>query len=267
MADSKRFLRIALRRVLQLLPGIAFLAIWQVLGMRPSVGFFFSTPLDVVRTIGSLIGSGELQRNLGVTAAETLGGFVLGNLVGSAFGIGLWYSETSAWIAKPYLTILGSVPVFALAPMTILWFGIGIGAKVALAFLGTVLVAAAQAHRGVRLADPLLVRRFRVFGASRAVIFRHLLLPSAALWIIGSLRLTIGSALLGAFVGEFIASDRGLGHLIVRASGLYDAATVIAGVITLALMALTLDAVIDMIESRAQIRHAGGSTGAGSSRS
>jgi NitT/TauT family transport system permease protein len=252
--------------VLQLTPGLAFLAIWQFLGARPSVGFFFSTPLDVAKTMGSLIASGELQKNLAVTAAEALVGFVLGNLVGSAFGIGLWYSETSAWIAKPYLTILGSVPVFALAPMTILWFGIGIGAKIALAFLGTVLVAAAQAHRGVRLADPLLVRRFRVFGASRGVIFRHLLLPSAALWIIGSLRLTIGSALLGAFVGEFIASDRGLGHLILRASGLYDTPTVVAGVISLALMALALDSMIDIIEARAKIRHGGGSLETGSGR-
>jgi NitT/TauT family transport system permease protein len=266
MADFNRYRKIAAKLVVQLLPALVFLAVWQLLGSRPSIGFFFSTPLDVARTVGSLISSGELQRNLAVTGAETIAGFVLGNVVGSAFGIGLWYSETSAWIAKPYLTILGSVPVFALAPMTILWFGIGVGAKVALAFLGTVLVAAAQAHRGVRLADPLLVRRFRVFGASRAVIFRHLLLPSAALWIIGSLRLTIGSALLGAFVGEFIASDRGLGHLIVRASGLYDAATVIAGVISLALMALALDAAIDMIEARTQIRHGGGSPDTGSGR-
>lgn len=266
MTDSSRFRRTASGRVLQLLPGLAFLVIWQVLGMRPSIGFFFSTPLDVARTIGSLLGSGELQRNLAITAAEAIAGFALGNIVGSAFGIGLWYSETSAWIAKPYLTILGSVPVFALAPMTILWFGIGVGAKVALAFLGTVLVAAAQAHRGVRLADPLLVRRFRVFGASRAIVFRHLLLPSAALWIIGSLRLTIGSALLGAFVGEFIASDRGIGHLIVRASGLYDAATVIAGVISLAMMALALDAGIDMIEARAHLRHGSGLVGTGSGR-
>jgi NitT/TauT family transport system permease protein len=266
MAESNRYRRVAPRVLLQLIPGLAFLAVWQFLGVRPSIGFFFSTPLDVAKTMGSLIGSGELQKNLAVTAFEALAGFVLGNVVGSAFGIGLWYSETSAWIAKPYLTILGSVPVFALAPMTILWFGIGVGAKVALAFLGTVLVAAAQAHRGVRLADPLLVRRFRVFGASRAVVFRHLLLPSAALWIVGSLRLTIGSALLGAFVGEFIASDRGLGHLIVRASGLYDAATVIAGVISMALMALALDSMIDMIEASAQIRHGGGSPDTGSGR-
>lgn len=233
-----------------LAPAVAFLVLWQWVGSNPATGFFFSTPWAVIKTFWHLLRSGELESNTTLTAGEAIAGFILGNVVGTVLGVGLWYSELGATIAKPYLTILGSIPVFALAPMTILWFGIGIGAKIALAFLGTVFIAAAQAHRGAGQADPLLIRRFRVFGASRRMLFTHLLLPSAGAWIVGSLRLTFGSALLGAFVGEFIASEKGLGHLIVRASSLYDTATVITGVITMAVLALSLDAVVDIFETK-----------------
>jgi len=236
--------------LLRLLPAMLFLALWQWMGSRPSLGFFFSTPEAVSKAFFSLLRSGELETNAAITAFEALSGFLLGNLIGAVLGVGLWYTESGARIAKPYLTILGSIPVFALAPMTILWFGIGIGAKVALAFLSTVFIAAAQAHRGAGQADPLLLRRFRVFGASRAILFRYLLLPTAGAWIVGSLRLTVGAALLGAFVGEFIASERGLGYLILRASSLYNTATVITGVITMALMALGLDAAVDALEHK-----------------
>ena len=238
-------------RALVAAPLLLFLIAWQVIGSSSqSRAFFFSTPIQVLRTFIELIRDGSLFRHTMITAGEAISGFLLGNIIGAAIGISLWYFEALARITKPYLVALGALPVFAIAPMTVLWFGIGIGAKIALAFLATVFVAMSQAYKGAEQVDPLLLRRFRVFGASRVHTFRHLLLPSAAVWMIGSLRITIGAASLGAFVGEFIASERGLGYMIIRASGIYDTPRVLVGVITLVTLALSLDGCVDWLEKR-----------------
>lgn len=236
-------------RAVVLLPLACFLAVWEAIGYAsPSSEFFFSRPTAVARTFVAALRDGSLLAHTAVTSGEAVSGFLLGNLVGASVGISLWYSELTARVAKPYLVALGALPVFAIAPMTVLWFGIGAGAKIALAFLATIFVATGHAYKGAEEVDPLLLRRFRVFGASRAVIFRHLLLPSAAVWIIGSLRITIGAALLGAFVGEFIASQRGLGYMIIRASGVYDTPRVLVGVLTLIALALLLDYCVSLLE-------------------
>jgi NitT/TauT family transport system permease protein len=237
------------RRLLGAIPFLVFLAAWQVYGGSSSERtFFYSTPRQVAATLLDDLREGALLRDTALTAGEALAGFVLGNLVGAVLGIGLWYSESVARLSKVYIAALGAFPIFAIAPMTVLWFGIGVGAKVALAFLATVFLAIGQAYKGVEQVDPLLRRRFRVFGASRWRTFIHLLVPSSAIWIISSLRLTIGSALLGAFIGEFIASERGLGHMIIRASGLYDTPQVLVGVLTMVALAVVLDAVVDVVE-------------------
>ena len=251
-------------------PLLVLVAAWQYVGgTSNSVAFFFATPLRVLTTAWSMIGAdrellGEALRsgglpstsndglfwNSAVTAFEALAGFVVGNVLGASLGIGLWYTQTAARIARPYLVALGALPVFAIAPITILWFGIGIAAKVALATLATVFLAASQAFKGAEEVDPLLLRRFKVLGADRGVIFRRLLLPSALVWIVASLRLTIGASLLGAFIGEFIASEQGIGRVILRASGLYDTPRVLVGVFAMIAMALLLDALVGSVERR-----------------
>lgn len=267
-------MRVTLRRLLfaalMLAPLMLVLLLWQWVGARsPSLAFFISTPGQVVTTAWSMLAADPalfaealrtgaaptnptsgLLWNSAVTAAEATAGFLIGNLIGTLIGIALWYSQTVARIARPYLVALGALPVFAIAPITILWFGIGFEAKVALAALATVFLAAAQAFKGAEQVDPLLVRRFRVLGASRWVMFRRLLLPSALVWIVASLRLNIGAALLGAFIGEFIASQQGLGHLIIRASGLYDTSRVLVGVLAMIAIALLLDGLVGLAERR-----------------
>jgi NitT/TauT family transport system permease protein len=258
----------ALPRLVIWLPLMVVLAVWQLMGSRSeSIAFFFATPAKVFAAALSMLGedlslltgiirngefppaaNGGLLWNAGITAAEAFSGFVIGNALGMIIGIALWYTATIARIARPYLVALGALPVFAIAPMTILWFGIGISAKIALAVLSTVFLAAAQAFKGAEQVDPLLLRRFKVFGASRAIIFRRLLLPSALVWIVASLRLTIGAALLGAFVGEFIASEQGIGHIIIRAGGLYDMPRVLVGVFAMIAMAMLLEGLVGRFE-------------------
>jgi NitT/TauT family transport system permease protein len=240
-----------LRGLAPWLPLVAFLLLWQLLAGTSEDGrFFYSTPVDVGSTLWHDISDGSLARHTAVTASEALVGFLLGNLIGAILGISLWYFESVAWLSKPYLVGLASFPVFSIAPMTILWFGIAWKAKMILAFLAVVFLAIAQAYKGAEQVDRLLLRRFRVLGASRWVIFRRLLLPTAVVWIIGSLRITIGSALLGAFIGELIASDQGLGYLITRASGVYDTSRVLSGVLAIIALALVLDWLVTMLERR-----------------
>jgi NitT/TauT family transport system permease protein len=252
------------------LPLFVLVAIWQcAAGRADSVAFFFSTPVKVASTAWDMLGADYslaidvftgtplpplpydgILWNSAITAFEAISGFVVGNSFGALLGIALAQSTTIARISRPYLIALGALPVFALAPITILWFGIGVGAKVALATLATVFLAAAQAFKGAEEVDPLLLQRFRVLGARHGVIFRNLLLPSALVWIVASLRLTISAALLGAFIGEFISSEQGIGRVIIRASGLYDTPRVLVGVIVMILLALVLDAVVGRLERR-----------------
>jgi NitT/TauT family transport system permease protein len=236
-------------KFLAVLPLLLFLTVWYLFGSSSKERrFFYSTPADVVLTAWSCIVDGTLPNNMFVTGFEAISGFILGNLVGAALGISLWYSRTLAVVARPYLVALASLPVFAIAPITILWFGIGIPAKIALAFLATVFLATSQSYKGVEQVDNRLIQQFRLFNATKWGTFRWLLIPSSTVWVINSLRLTIGAALLGAFIGEFIASERGLGHFIIRASGLYDTPRVLVGVIAIVLMAITLDRLIDHLE-------------------
>tara|TARA_R110002049_G_scaffold124814_3_gene280370 strand:- start:17266 stop:18015 length:750 start_codon:yes stop_codon:yes gene_type:complete len=232
-----------------LIPLILFLLAWQAYGgSSDERSFFYSTPQKVAEVFWDDLIHGDLLRNMAITGGEALGGFLIGNIVGAIIGISLWYSDVIARISKPYLAALGAFPVFAIAPMTILWFGISIWAKIVLAFLATVFLALGQAFRGVEQVDPRLLKRFQLLESSRWATFRYLLAPTALVWVFGSLRITIGSSLLGAFIGEFIASDCGLGYMIIRASGLYDTPRVIVGVLMIVLMATCLDLGVSRIE-------------------
>ena len=243
--------RRAHQAIARLAPLIVALVLWQWLcGSSPERRFFFSSPIDVLRVLWNRTADGSLISNAAITASEALVGFLLGNGLGALLGLMLWIWRPVATIAKPYLVVLGAIPVFAIAPMTVIWFGVGYKAKVMLAFLATVFVAAHQAYRGAEQVDPLLVDRLKVFGATRTAVFRILLVPASAAWVLSSLRLTGGLALLGAFVGEFIAAEKGLGYFIVRAGSIYDSAGVLAGVIAIVLLALSLDYGVDVAQRK-----------------
>lgn len=212
--------------------------------------FIFSTPQKVFEALDRTIKSGELLTNTGVTITEALAGFILGTSAGAIIGLALWYSKTIAEISKPYITALATVPIFALAPVIISWFGIDIWSKIALAFLSTVAVAIVQSYQGALSVENRFLRLMQVAGASRWQTFRFVVVPSSVIWVLNAMKLNIGLALMGAFIGEFISSEAGLGHMIVKASGLYDQATVFAGVIALIVLALLLTSIIEQFEHR-----------------
>lgn len=216
----------------------------------PGRQFIFSSPSRVTAALVNLLSSGELLRHTGITTFEAVAGFLLGTTVGILVGLGLWVLPALAGISRPYIVALGSVPVFALAPVMIVWFGIGIFSKVMMAAFSTVLVALIQAYQGAMSAEERHLRLLQVMGADRRQTFQKVVIPSALIWVVNSMKLNIGFALLGAFIGEFISSERGLGHLILKASGLYDMATVFAGCMALMAIAGLLSFLVDQFEKQ-----------------
>ncbi len=233
------------------LPLLVFLLIWHLATVNnPPRQFIFSSPEQVFAAFVRLSTTGELFRNACVTVVEAICGFILGTTCGAAIGLALWYSRLVAKISKPYITALATVPIFALAPIIIVWFGIGILSKIMLAFLSTIAVAIVQSYQGATSVEPRYLRFMQVVGASRQDVFKLVVVPSSVIWVINAMKLNIGLALLGAFIGEFISAEEGIGYMMVKASGLYDMATVIVGIVTLIAIALSLTALIDQIERR-----------------
>lgn len=237
--DTKRqFSRWALR----LLPLLAFLLGWHFLcdGNQRRT-FLFATPVRIGETFYGDVRAGVLLRHASVTAGEAATGFLVATLVGTIVGLALASWDRLADTVSPYLRLLGAVPVYALAPMTIIWFGIGFWQKVGIAFLSTVFVATNQAFQGASHPpdDQMLV--FRTFRANSWQILWKLRLPVAIAWVASGCRINVGFALLGAFLGEIISSNQGLGHYIMKASGLYDVPRVLSGIVALLIVAYLMD--------------------------
>jgi NitT/TauT family transport system permease protein len=212
--------------------------------------FLFSSPIAVGQALVNGLMDGTLIHNTWITFVETILGFLIGNIAGIAAGLGLWTSSTLSRIMKPYIIAFGSVPTFALAPVIIIWFGIGIFSKIMMAALSTVIIALVQSFQGAMSVNEIYLNQMRVFGATKKQTFFKVVVPSSLVWVFSSLKLNIGFALLGAFIGEFISAEAGLGYFILKASGLYDMANVFAGLVCMAILAITLSKLLGLIENR-----------------
>jgi NitT/TauT family transport system permease protein len=240
-----------MRIFLRILPLVVFLAAWQIYAtMMPDRQFYFSSPVKVATAFVTFFAQQDGFRHSFITFFETIVGFMLGNSVGISIGLVLWFSRRVADISKPYLVALGSLPIFALAPVMIVWFGIGIWSKIMMAALSTVIIAIVQSYQGAMNADSRYIRLMKVFKASRLQTFNTIILPSSLIWVFSSIKLNIGAALLGAFIGEFIAAEAGIGYTIVKASGLFNMGLVFSGCIILMMMALLLSGIVHLLERR-----------------
>jgi NitT/TauT family transport system permease protein len=189
-------------------------------------------------------------RDAALTAWEAIAGFLIGTILGSAAGLALWLVPTGAALLRPYLVALNGLPKIALAPLIIVWFGIGISSKIAIAAIITFIVAVITALQGAKQVDADLIKLLRSLGASRLKTWRTVIVPGAMPWIVSAFRLNVGFALIGAVVGEYIASKEGLGYMIYYAGVLYDLNAVWVGIATLMAVALLMYGAIDLIERR-----------------
>ncbi len=227
----------------------ALIILWEAGSRAGAIDpFFFSRPTEIWETAVIKWQSGQLWRDICYTGTSTLLGFVLGTVIGSAVGLLFWFSRPVAQVAEPWLIVLNALPKLALAPVLVIWFGIGFTSKVVLAFLMTVVVSAMSAYGGVQSVDPALETLMISLGAKRRQIFLRLVVPSATPSIITGLRVNIALAMAGSIVGEFIASDRGLGRMIVYAGTIFDLKLVWVGVVVLSIVSVLMYAGVVLLE-------------------
>ena len=237
------------RAALQAAAVIGFFALWEI-GVRMGwiSAFLVGSPLGIFALAYKMIVSGELFSDTWYTLFEAILGFVIGTIVGSLMGLALWYSVFVARLVEPFIVAINSVPKIALAPIVVLWFGTGLVSKVMLSVSLTAIVALIAAYQAAKDADVDLQSLLISMGADKHQVFFKAVVPSTLPSIIATFRINIGFGLVGAVVGEFISSQRGLGHLIYTASSLYDLNTVWVGLFTLMIMGFVLYYVIDLVE-------------------
>jgi len=237
------------RAVLQALAVIGFFAAWEI-GVRLGwiSAFLVGSPFGIFSIGWKMILSGDLVSDTWFTLFEAILGFVIGTIAGSLLGLALWYSVFVARLVEPFIVAINSVPKIALAPIVVLWFGTGLISKVALSVSLTAIVALIAAYQAAKDADIDLQSLLISMGANKHQVFFKAVVPSTLPAVIATFRINIGFGLVGAVVGEFISSQRGLGHLIYTASSLYDLNTVWVGLFTLMITGFVLYYVIDLIE-------------------
>ena len=230
-----------------LLAGLLGLWEWAVSNDK-TAAFMFGSPSAIWGFLVTMAGDGSLFRDTWVTGMETVLGFAAGNVLGTVLGLGLWYSRFVSRVVNPFIVAIGSIPIIALAPMVIIWFGTGLASKIAMATLSVVIVALVTSYKGAMSVDPDQVNLMKTLGARKWQIFHRLVLPSSLTDIFAGLKLTVGFALIGAIVGEFMSSSEGLGHAIFKAGSLYIIPKVLAALVATIALALMLTFIVGKLE-------------------
>ena len=245
---------------------VFMLLLWHLVSRNDQTAFFLGEPVKVAGRIWSwfvpvdvaanaffpdgLSGRADIYIHLGVTLLETVLAFGIGTVLG--LGVGLWLAlaPTASIILDPYIKALNSMPRVILAPIFAMWFGLGIWSKVALAVTLVFFIVFFNVYQGVREVSPVVLANARMLGANQKQLLRTVYLPSATSWVFSSLHTSVGLAFVGAVVGEYLGSARGVGYLILQAEGTFDVNTVFAGIVVLTAFALGLDALVGRIERR-----------------
>jgi NitT/TauT family transport system permease protein len=213
--------------------------------------FFFGEPLVVAGRIWSwFVTQRDIYVHLWVTLVETLLAFGIGSVLGLLAGLWLALQPMASALLEPYIKAMNSMPRIILAPIFAVWFGLGIGSKVALGVTLVFFIVFFNVYQGVKEVSPVVLANARMLGASQRQLLRHVYLPSATAWVFSSLHTSVGLAFVGAVVGEYLGSSQGVGYLILQAEGSFDINTVMAGILVLTAFALALDAVVTRIEKK-----------------
>lgn len=228
---------------------VVAIGLWEVVTARdPQTAFLFGRPSVIFGFLVQMWADGSIFRDTWITALETILGFLLGNALGTVIGLSLWYSRFVSRVMEPFIIAIGSIPIIALAPIVIIWFGTGLSSKVAMATLSVVVVALVTSYRGAMSVDPDQVNLMRTLGAKKHAIFFKLVVPASLTDIFAGLKLTVGFALIGAIIGEFMSSSAGLGHAIFKAGSLYIISKVFAVLLVTIALALVLSWLVGKLE-------------------
>jgi len=267
---------------LQALVAILVIGAWHIGATVPVGGgyllpkFFFSTPADIAARVWQLFADGTLQiigcadpidlsrllntsdpcfgktvwQHLFITLTEGILAFLIGAVLG--VGLGFWLARNAllSAVLEPYIKMLNALPRVVLAPIFMLWLGLGIWSKVALGVTLVFFIVFFNVYQGVKEVSPVILANARMLGMGERQLFVHVHWPSALSWMFSSLHTSVGFAIVGAVVGEYLGSAAGLGYLISQAEGTFDTTGVFAGMAILAVFVLVIDALVTLIEKR-----------------
>jgi NitT/TauT family transport system permease protein len=230
---------------------VLLIGLWQIAAGRGWInGQLLGSPAGIYKAFEIGMTQGTLVSDTLTTLYETVLGLIFGSGLGLGIGLLLWFVPRVSGVAEGLSVILNSIPKIALGPLIVIWFGSDMTSKVWLAAISTFAVAMISSCAAAREVDRDLLNLFLSFKAKRTMIFWKLIVPGALPWIFSTLRVNIGFALIGAVVGEYIASQNGMGHAVFVAGSLFDLNTVWLGVIVLTLMATVLTAIVQFAESK-----------------
>lgn len=214
--------------------------------------FFFGEPVVVASRIWDwFVVNQDIYPHLATTLTETVLAFLIGTISGGIVGMWLALAPFAAAVADPFIKGLNSMPRVILAPIFAVWFGLGMGSKVALGVTLVFFIVFFNVYQGVREVNPNVLASARMLGADRTQLLRYVYLPSAMSWVFSSLHTSVGMAFVAAVVGEYLGSAQGVGYLILQAEGVFDINTVMAGIVVLTVCALVLDWLVGIVERRA----------------
>jgi NitT/TauT family transport system permease protein len=239
----------------------AIFAVWYALtkpGLLPPImfdnenraAFFFGEPVRVLVVVWVWFTDGAIYPHLWVTLQETVLAFGIGTVLGLVCGLWLGLAPLASAILDPYIKAANAMPRVVLAPIFMVWFGLGIWSKVALGVTLVFFIVFFNVYQGVKEVSPVVLNSTRMLGANRSQLLRFVYLPSATSWVFSSLHTSVGMAFVGAVVGEYLGSAKGVGYLIQQAEGAFDINTVFAGMVVLTVFALALDVVVTLAERR-----------------
>ncbi|MEA2917082.1 MAG: sulfonate transport system permease protein, partial [Bradyrhizobium sp.] len=240
----------------QILVAVVFLGLWQLLTTVPIFGrmllppFFFSNPVDVASQIFAWFASGVIWKHLWITLLESGLAFTIGSIAGVL--VGFWFARQPriAAIFDPYVKMANALPRVVLAPIFALWLGLGIWSKVALGVTLVFFIVFFNVYQGVKEVSSTVLANGRMLGMSEKQLMRHVFWPSALSWMFSSLHTSVGFAVVGAVVGEYLGSAAGLGYLIQQAEGIFDVAGVFAGMFVLSAFVILIDLLVTVVERR-----------------
>jgi ABC-type nitrate/sulfonate/bicarbonate transport system permease component len=220
---------------------LGFFAAWQAVFLFvPFNKLFISKPDLIFESLVELITSGDLLRDLAVSAVPFLYGFVAAAIVGVAVGIVMGWRVRVGYALDPLMTVFYASPLVALAPLVIVFFGVGVSGKAIIIFVLSVFPFVFNAHAGVRAVDPLLINVVRSLGGSEKDLYLKVIVPSVLPYIVAGARIAVGRGLIGILVGEFFAASEGIGYAIARFGDLFALDKMFACILVIMIIAVIM---------------------------
>ena len=229
-----------------------FIAAWQVLADRGMINpLFFSSPKQVLADMAEMFSTGYIMPHIGITLYAAFLGLFYGIVLGTAIALIVGNNRVLAHILEPIFVGIHGLPLLALGPLFVVWFGIGIKSKIFMATISVFFLVFFNIYAGFKDVDIQLIQTFKLMRASKIQLMTKVILPSCIPWLIASLKAGVGAAVLGAIVGEYLGATAGLGWVIQSAGGYYNITRVIACVIVLMVIMFILNAIVSWIDRKA----------------